>query len=696
LGWIAVIGCGEDKKDYFVVQYDAAVEAEASIPVDSGGPEVDPTLGGPCTEDAQCDDLIACTFDRCDLTLSRCRNTPDDALCADSEYCNGVEKCVLRRGCVPGAVVTCQDESACTIDRCIEATKSCEHLPRDVDGDGDPDDHCAAHKDCDDNDPTVSSTRAEIRGNGKDDNCNGTVYEQPCSTPANDVCESALEITAPGTFLLDSTAAKRDYPTTCSVSNNAASRDIVVAIKVPDGPAKDVVVRAETSAPRNEVAVALQATCGQASSQIGCQTIPSSSDARSIARSVPGGTTVYAVIVTQTESAVDVKVDMMGASTKPANESCTAPKAVAVDAPFTVSLIDPKKDLVSECDDAKTGELTYSFTLTGKHDVRIFASTLSGNGEAVVSMRAPGCTNELRCRTSSTPPVFARSLAAGTHVFSVAGTGQIDASIVVKTYDPTDPPENQTCATAPAIEVNESFLVDLSGQEDAIKDGCLPGGVNAAYKLDLAEESDVLVIGRFSQGEEGAVSLSKPGCTIDDLLECSNGDTPQRVSRRRISGSHRIVIADERGLKPQLTALVRPSVAPTSVNSDGCVDTQVLPETGGYFVGDTTNATADFGASCDASGQPIGGAKDHLLKLVLTERRRMVFDMTGSDHPTVLDIRKGEACPGIEVPDACNPGTAPNRSFLDFTLDPGTYWVQVDGYAGATGVYGLDVRALPP
>src|SRR5262249_39345542 len=159
---------------------------------------------GPCTEDPQCDDLVVCTFDRCDRAIGRCRNTPDDTQCADPEYCNGVEKCVLRQGCVAGPVVTCDDNDGCTIDRCVEASKQCEHAERDVDGDGDPDDHCVAGADCDDTDPTVSSKVTEICDNFKDDNCNGQVDEQPCGAASNDVCATALAVTGPGTFLLTS------------------------------------------------------------------------------------------------------------------------------------------------------------------------------------------------------------------------------------------------------------------------------------------------------------------------------------------------------------------------------------------------------------------------------------------------------------------------------------------------------------
>ena len=36
------------------------------------------------------------------------------------------------------------------------------------------------------------------------------------------------------------------------------------------------------------------------------------------------------------------------------------------------------------------------------------------------------------------------------------------------------------------------------------------------------------------------------------------------------------------------------------------------------------------------------------------------------------------------------------KEVLDMTLDAGTYWVQVDGYAGEQGTWFLDVRVLDP
>jgi hypothetical protein len=363
-----VIGCGEDAPDRFIATQDAGTDAAPEL--EAGGdatPGIDPTIGGPCTDDGQCSDQVDCTFDACDQTISRCRNTPDDTKCADDKYCNGAERCVLRQGCVAGPVVTCADENTCTIDRCIEETRVCEHGARDADGDGDPDDHCAPNRDCDDTDPTVNSQKQEVCGNFRDDNCNGQIDETPCMVPANDRCETAVTVTAPATLALTTVAAKLDYPTTCASSITGA-QDIVVAITVPTGGgAKDVYVQASTL--NTPIAVALESTCGSPTPDIQCANY-SSRMTRGIARSTAEGKTIYALLTTNRESKVDLKVDFRAPTTHPANEACDVPQAVPLETAVSFSLVDPIIDHPRLCG-GQTGELTYSFTLADKRDVRI-------------------------------------------------------------------------------------------------------------------------------------------------------------------------------------------------------------------------------------------------------------------------------------------------------------------------------------
>ena len=78
------------------------------------------------------------------------------------------------------------------------------------------------------------------------------------------------------------------------------------------------------------------------------------------------------------------------------------------------------------------------------------------------------------------------------------------------------------------------------------------------------------------------------------------------------------------------------------------------------------------------------------------QRLRVILDMLGSSYATLLDVRKGPDCPGTEVPLACAAGYFVQRSFLDLTLSAGTYFLQIDGYAGQAGPWFLDVRVVDP
>jgi hypothetical protein len=70
--------------------------------------------------------------------------------------------------------------------------------------------------------------------------------------------------------------------------------------------------------------------------------------------------------------------------------------------------------------------------------------------------------------------------------------------------------------------------------------------------------------------------------------------------------------------------------------------------------------------------------------------------MEGSSYQTLLDLFQGSPCPGVEVPGACYVGFTSQRSFLDLELDAGQYYVVVDGYDGAKGIWDLAVWVLPP
>jgi hypothetical protein len=689
--------CSEPVRDTLVRPLDGGADAVSGLA--DAHADADPELGGPCVDDGQCDDGVPCTFDRCDTALARCRHVADDGKCDDGVFCNGRERCLRAVGCQPGPVVSCEDGTACTIDRCVEETKSCASVPRDADQDGDPDDRCVAKRDCDDIDPTASSLRAEVCENGKDDNCDGQIDEAGCTSPAHTQCGSALAISAPGTYLFSTVAAPKSYPTSCTVSLPNGAHDVVAAITIPQGPPRDLDLWV-TSADKKEVSVAIQGTCGQAQTELACGAGAGAWQTRARARNLAPGTH-FAIVTAQTETDVELAVDFLPASSKPMNEDCAAPEPILAFVPTKVEIVDPAKDLASACA-AGTGERTYALVVPETSDVRVNAQVLRGSGSPVLGLRAPACASapdELRCRTGTQLPLLARSVPAGTYVLTVAATTPIDARVLVQLLPPTAPPVTQSCATAPLATVNGTLAFDLTGHEDAIKDGCLAGGPTAAFRFDLLQPSDVMLVARWPWNDVGAVSLDLPGCSVPDRLACHAGPTPTRVTKRGLAaGSYRAVVTDQLAQQGSLTTLVRPASAPIVVGaaSDSCASPMDIPPGGAFLTGDTSGAAADFDESCDAANQPPGGAPDQIFRLVLAQPKRVVLSTEGSTPLTIVSLRSGGACPGVEVKNGCHVGFFAARSFLDQTLPAGTHWIVVDGWAGQKGPWNLDVHVVDP
>jgi hypothetical protein len=78
-------------------------------------------------DNCTCNDNISCTLDYCGENRS-CIFIPDNDLCSDGIFCDGIEICDPQNGCLPG-VYPCDDYIPCTIDTCDEVSKTCEHTP---------------------------------------------------------------------------------------------------------------------------------------------------------------------------------------------------------------------------------------------------------------------------------------------------------------------------------------------------------------------------------------------------------------------------------------------------------------------------------------------------------------------------------------------------------------------------------------
>ncbi len=659
-----------------------------------------PILGGPCLENDQCNDGVDCTFDACNLAIHRCQFTPDDSRCQNGVYCDGIERCDPLLGCRQGAPEACNDQATCTIDSCVESTKTCEHKVRDADGDGNPDVHCRAGGDCDDDDPTVYTGHPEVCGNHKDDNCDGRIDEATCQKASHDTCLDPLTIAASGIYQLDTTAASFDYAGTCAPMAPAGRRDVVAALELTEAHDVDVLVEARAGT----LAVGLAAECAKLGTELACADGlegPSGNRlARIRVRALPAGH--YPLYVwTDRDETVLVHVSETSPTTPPSNETCGTATPLPLGAPLMVSLTGTKKDLESSCGFV-TGDLVYTFTLADTRDVKAFAASTDGDGVPVVSLRKPDCAgieDELVCGRGSPATAFARALPPGVYYLAISASAPTDLQVEVDVSAPTTAPADEKCEGAPLLTPNHTIDVGLTGHTDDIDLGCAHvGSVDAAYDLELGMTSDVLLVERISDGDTGALALATPTCADSSSMKaCVTGrSSPLRTSVRGLAaGSYRVVVESDRGNPVQVTAFVRTAVAPTLVAfADTCASAVLIGEAGGFFQGNTANAAADYSSGCDVAGSGGAGGPDQMLKLVLTTKKRVIFDMQGSGYATLLDVRKGPSCPGLEVVQGCSVGYTASRSFLDLTLEPGTYWVQVDGYGGEAGPWFLDVRAV--
>lgn len=702
LGGAFIVACADGAVDSPYRGRDAGDEPAPPDVVDAGPSDAGPdeNFGKPCLDDAQCDDDIDCTFDECLSGVSRCRNVPDHSKCADDVYCNGVEQCDLQLGCRPGPPVTCSDVTPCTVDSCVEDDHSCRHEPRDADGDGDADRLCQGEGDCNDRDPNVSSKQVEVCNNGRDDDCDDRIDESACELPLHDTCDDPFLVEAQGSYLLSTAALDRQFAASCLA--DSLSRDLVLQIEVPD---EDTDVDIVVTAAGADLGLVAYDECAATADEVECAFSGTTLDGESAVRLrlrqlEPGRHDVVIFASEASNMGLEVSYEARGAA--PQNETCNSALPLTPDEPLVASVAESRRDVPSICG-MVLGELVYSFTLDEPRDVRLLARSLDGLGFPQLSLRDGSCVmagdSEITCRRGEGADLFARNLPAGDYFVAVGATGPSDVEVQLRLQDPSGASEDEYCAQPPELNPQRLATIDLFDHSDDVFSGCLPGGIDAVHGLELDEPSDVLLIERVSPGQVGAINLFRPPCDAEDRVTCTVSNlSPLRTAAHNLpAGSYAVV--SEASLPTPITveALVRPAQPPSVVAfADTCAQAPTIPATGGFFQGNTSNASADYEAGCDLGAQGPGGARDQMLRLQLDQERRVIFDMLGSGYATLLAVRKGPDCPGEEVPGACAAGFQSNRSYLDLLLPAGEYFVQVDGFARDEGQWFLEVYIVDP
>ncbi len=668
--------CGDDSSaDAGDGALDAALDAPIGFP--DGAVLCEP--GDPC------DDGVDCTNDYCG-DLGYCRNIPDSARCDDDVFCNGSEICDCLRGCMLGTPETCSDGEVCTLDRCIEETKSCMRTPRDFDGDGEVDWHCEGGTDCDDRDPARGALASEVCMDGVDNDCDEMIDESGCGRPPHDTCDDPLDISAGGVFFMTNVGAMPDYGTTCSGSGR---RDVVATFTTTE--ARDIRVTAEGT---GVTSVALRTSCEDIATERDCG---SGFPGTIRARSLPPGT--YFLIVSDT-SIGDIAIDLelTDPVPPPTNETCAMPEDISGGGTFTGSFVDVADDFMTSCGYALQPDLVYSFTTTSPQDVRI--SLVSTTGDTMAFEVRRTCTDSsstMRCSSAAPAGSTLHTLPAGTYYLIIEGPSfrEVDYSLDVEFLPPTPVPHGDTCSDPILLTSGVRTLGTLSDKEDDLTTTCGFSYRDAVYDFTIGARSDVAIT--VDAGGTYMAQSVRPTCTDSATqLRCTTG-TPSRARLRDLAaGTYYVIVESYRGTGFNITLDVTPPTTTTPVSgNDNCFAPYLVPSTGGLFTGSTVGLSNDYETGLGGCGSGAVGP-DAAFELDLTARKRVIASTEGSDFDTVLHVHSAGCATGGQR--FCDDDTGDGlTSFIDQVLDPGTWFFIVDGRgATAAGNYYFEVQVRDP
>ncbi|MGE0786862.1 MAG: putative metal-binding motif-containing protein [Sandaracinaceae bacterium] len=691
---LAWIGCdGDGGTDSGMP--DTGVGMDAGRP--DSGPMTYPDGTVFCTDAADCDDHIECTIDSCSMGV--CRNGVDNAMCDDGLFCNGVEICSPREGCIAGARQTCNDDDVCTIDRCNEETKMCDRFPRDLDDDGDADMFCEGGMDCDDSDPRRSSLVNEVCADLVDNDCDDMVDETDCGRPMYDICEEALDVSAGGYFLLNTQGVAPDYAITC----RSFSRDMVARFTLTEarsvtisaegagfttgislrGPAADFASCDENAPPESEPPCP---ECTNSSAEMACIVgFPAVVRRRSLA---PG--TYFVVVGANNTGEIDLNVDFDVPLPPVTNESCTMPLPLTPGM-HRDSTVEVTHDLTTSCGPVSAPDLVYSFELTMPQNVQISVTEDDGAPMAYSVRSTCAGPAELRCVTGNPASGTLHQLMPGTYFLIVEGpnTRPADFTIDLQYLPPAPPPPGDACTNPLPVPTDGTPVTgSFASFEDDYLVSCGTTGRDAVYSFTLGAASDVWI--DYSGSAVGAVSL-RTNCAIStgDLRCIRTNPITSRVRGLPMGTYYVVVEASGGGTYSLSVRATTPPTTPTPVTgNDTCATAATIPETGGIFTGTTIGAIPDYPASCGSGA----GSPDSVFELVLSSSRHVTATTEGSAYDTVLHLHQ-DMCTGSER--ACNDdahvGTL--TSLVDSNLTAGTYYLIVDGFGTASsGAYTLDVR----
>jgi hypothetical protein len=246
----------------------------------------------------------------------------------------------------------------------------------------------------------------------------------------------------------------------------------------------------------------------------------------------------------------------------------------------------------------------------------------------------------------------------------------------------------------PIVPNGRTIEGDTFQAHDDIAGSCTGSGApDAVYRFEVSSRSRVTA--KFVAEEGDHVFVLRKDCT-DKTTEIACGSI---IDQDLAPGVYWLAVDGSMTMGPFGRYAFQLKVRDLLLQESACRAPPPLV-LGRNVVGTTAGAGDHFATSC--AGREDGQASsDRVYKLTIAKRTRVQLLLSTPSHDGVLAIRKSCIDPpnmrtlrSAEV--ACNNDSSDNRhSKLEVTLDPGTYFVVVDGHlAKNEGPFTLEAREV--
>ena len=247
------------------------------------------------------------------------------------------------------------------------------------------------------------------------------------------------------------------------------------------------------------------------------------------------------------------------------------------------------------------------------------------------------------------------------------------------------------CGATGSLALGQQIEVDTFVALDDYAGSCGgQGAPDVVYELNVRNRSRLRAAITESQFE-GAVYIQRTCGDASTEVACEAVPMGGEATLDTVLAPGRYFLVMD-GQRPETFGAVKIQVALDDLAAlqRTCRRAPIL-RPGRILNGDTSGESDDFRASC------AGGAMSNDTVYRLRLRRRQIVRINlSSDYDGAVHLRRD--CADVSTELACNDDQPDNRhSFIETTLDAGTYYVIVDGFrTGNAGPYTLDVQTSDP